>query len=53
MQAAMGSWVAREGLGGVLIFQVNYDHDNLLLNALGAGLAVGSRQREHQLQVAR
>ena len=53
MQAAMGSWVAREGWGGVLIFQVNYDHDNLLLNALGAGLAVGSRQREHQLQVAR
>jgi hypothetical protein len=27
--------------GGVLIFQLNYDKDNLLLNALGAGLALG------------
>ena len=45
MQTAMGTWVAQEGWGGVLIFQVNYDHENLLLNALGAGLAAGSQQR--------
>ena len=44
MQTAMGSWVAQEGWGGALIFQVNYDHDNVLLNALGVGLATGSKQ---------
>lgn len=42
MQTAMGRWVATEGWGGVLIFQVNYDKDNLLLNALGEGLAATS-----------
>jgi hypothetical protein len=41
MQTAMGRYVATEGWGGVLIFQVNYDKDNILLNALGAGLAAG------------
>jgi hypothetical protein len=38
MQEAMGSWVAGNGWSGVLIFQVNYDRDNFLLNALGRGL---------------
>jgi hypothetical protein len=52
MQTTMGSWVAREGWGGVLIFQVNYDYDNLLLNALGAGLAAGSKQREYRAATA-
>ena len=41
MQTAMGRYVATEGWGCVLIFQVNYDKDNILLNALGAGLAAG------------
>eukprot|EP01047_Picozoa_sp_COSAG01_P033156 COSAG01_NODE_2428_length_7717_cov_5.280126_3_plen_370_part_00 len=38
MQRSMGSWVAGSDYGGVLIFQVNYDHNNVLLNALGKGL---------------
>ena len=38
MQRAMGRWVVANGFGGVLIFQVNYDRDNYLLNALGEGL---------------
>ena len=41
MQTAMGAWVVRHGFGGVLIFQVNYDKDNLLLKALGKGLKQG------------
>lgn len=51
MQTAMGSWVSQEGWGGVLIFQVNYDHDNLLLNALGAGLAAGSALKERRAKI--
>ena len=44
MQRAMGRWVVANGYGGVLIFQVNYDRDNYLLNALGEGLLAAEYQ---------
>ena len=39
----MGRWAAGSGFGSVLIFQVNYDLNNTLLDALGRGITTAAR----------